>query len=88
MKLARIGDPQLSPDGKMVAFTVRSVDMAANTKPTQIYVVRSNGGTPRQVTREGSQNCRPRWTPDSKTNYVYFKSKQRETDLVDGARWK
>ena len=66
MKLARISDPQLSPDGKMVAFAVQSVDLAANTKPTQIYVVTVDGGTPRQLTQEGSQNSRPRWTPDSK----------------------
>ncbi len=44
MKLARIDDAQLSPDGKMVAFTVQTVDMVNNTKPTQIYVVPVEGG--------------------------------------------
>jgi dipeptidyl aminopeptidase/acylaminoacyl peptidase len=66
MKLARLGDPQLSPDGKTVAFTVQTVDMASNTKPTQIYLVPVAAGTPQQITREGTQNGRPRWTPDSK----------------------
>ncbi|MGA8594252.1 MAG: S9 family peptidase [Bryobacteraceae bacterium] len=66
MKLARIGDPQLSPDGNTVAFTVQTVDMANNSKPTQIYVVPLNGGDARQITHEGSQNARPRWMPDSK----------------------
>ena len=28
MKLARISEPQLSPDGKLVAFTVQTVDFA------------------------------------------------------------
>jgi dipeptidyl aminopeptidase/acylaminoacyl peptidase len=66
MKLARIGDPQLSPDGTTVAFTVETIDLPGNTRPTQIYTVPVNGGTPREVTHDGSQNARPRWTPDSK----------------------
>jgi dipeptidyl aminopeptidase/acylaminoacyl peptidase len=66
MRLARIGDPQLSPDGRLVAFTVQTVDMAANTKPTQIYVVPVAGGDPLRITNGGISNTRPRWTPDSK----------------------
>lgn len=66
MKLARIDDPQLSPDGKMVAFTVQTVDLPNNTKPVQIYLVPLEGGTAQKLTSEGSSNTRPRWTPDSK----------------------
>ncbi len=65
MKLTRIGDPQLAPDGSAVAFTAQTVDMAQNSKPTQIFVVALNGGAPRRITQEGTQNARPRWTPDS-----------------------
>src|SRR5579871_2800443 len=66
LKLARIGEPQLSPDGKLVAFTVQTVDLDSNTKPKQIYVVSPSGGSPRQITRDGTDNERPRWSPDSK----------------------
>jgi dipeptidyl aminopeptidase/acylaminoacyl peptidase len=66
MELKRISDPQLSPDGKTVAFTVQSVDMAANRKPMQIWVVPLAGGAPKQLTREGEGNQRARWSPDSK----------------------
>lgn len=65
MRLSRIDDPQLSPDGKLVAFTVQTVDMANNTKLAQIYVIPVQGGTPQRLTNEGSSNTRPRWTPDS-----------------------
>ena len=34
MELKRISDPQISPDGRWVTFTVQSVDVAANKKPT------------------------------------------------------
>ncbi|HZH84724.1 MAG TPA: S9 family peptidase, partial [Phototrophicaceae bacterium] len=66
IKLGRVGDPQLSPDGSKVAFTVQRVDMTNNVMPTQIYTVPLNGGAARQITQDGSQNARPRWTPDSK----------------------
>ncbi|MBV9300733.1 MAG: S9 family peptidase [Acidobacteriaceae bacterium] len=66
MKLVRIDDPQLSPDGKLVAFTAQTIDVAGDKKITQIYVVPVEGGGPQQLTKEGSSNTRPRWTPDSK----------------------
>ena len=69
MKLQRIDDPQLSPDGKTVSFTVQSVDLAQNTKPTQIYTVGTENGAPQMITHDGGTNNRPRWTPDGKRLY-------------------
>ncbi len=66
MELKRIGDPQISPDSKWVIFTVQSVDVAANKKPLQIWIVPLEGGSPRQITRDGEANQRARWSPDSK----------------------
>lgn len=66
LALKRIGDPQISPDGTSVAFTVQTVDVAANKKPVQVWTVPIEGGTPRQITQDGEANQRPRWSPDSK----------------------
>jgi dipeptidyl aminopeptidase/acylaminoacyl peptidase len=66
LELKRIGDPQVSPDGKWVAFTVQTVDLAANKKPVQVWTVPLGGGTPKAITTEGESNTRPRWSPDSK----------------------
>ncbi len=66
LQIQRISEPQLSPDGRTVAFTVQTPDLDKNTRPKQIYVVPSGGGTPRQITFEGTSNERPRWSPDSK----------------------
>ncbi|HEY1217351.1 MAG: S9 family peptidase [Bryobacteraceae bacterium] len=66
LELKRIGDPQISPDGKTVAFTVQSVDLAANRKPQQVWTVPLEGGAPRQITHSGDNNTRPRWSPDGK----------------------
>ena len=43
MKLKRVGDPQVSPDGKWVIFSVVDVDLAANTKTPHIWIVPLNG---------------------------------------------
>jgi dipeptidyl aminopeptidase/acylaminoacyl peptidase len=66
LELKRIGDPQISPDGKWVAFQVQTVDVAANKKPVQIWIVPLTGGGPQQITHDGESNQRPRWSPDSK----------------------
>src|SRR4051812_14575796 len=66
MELKRIGDPQISPDGRSVAFTVQSVDVAANKKPQQVWITPLSGGVPHVITHDGESNQRPRWSPDSK----------------------
>jgi dipeptidyl aminopeptidase/acylaminoacyl peptidase len=80
MKIARIDDPQLSPDGKIVAFTVAAVDLPANTKPTQIYVVPVEAGSPLKLTVEGNSNVRPRWSPDSKR--IFFVSDRKDGSQI------
>src|SRR5260370_2937336 len=67
LKIARISEPQLSPDGKLVAFTGQKVDVNQNTKPKQIWVVPSDGGAAQQLTQDGSGNEQPPCSPDSKT---------------------
>ncbi len=66
LDLARIGDPQISPDGRLVAYQVQTVDVPNNKKITQIYVTPVAGGTARQITQAGQDNERPRWSPDSR----------------------
>jgi dipeptidyl aminopeptidase/acylaminoacyl peptidase len=66
VKLRRVGDPQLSPDGRTVAFTITDVDKAANRSLTQIYTVPAGGGTVKQVTKGDKSHSMPRWSPDGK----------------------
>ncbi len=66
MKIRRVGDPQLSPDGKTVAFTIGDVDKAANKTLTQIYTVSIDGSNLKQITKGEKSNSSPRWSPDGK----------------------
>jgi dipeptidyl aminopeptidase/acylaminoacyl peptidase len=84
MELKRIGDPQVSPDGRWVTFTVQTVDVAANRKPSQIWIVPLAGGAPRQLTRDGEANQRARWSPDSKrVAYISDRSGSSQIWLMD-----
>jgi dipeptidyl aminopeptidase/acylaminoacyl peptidase len=61
----RIGDPQISPDGKWVAYVVATPDLEANRTVRNIWLVPLPDGEPRQLTRSG-RDSRPRWSPDGK----------------------
>jgi len=67
MKIQRVSDPQVSPDGQWVAFVVTNVDLEANKKPSHIWLISAGGGEPRQLTRGEGSDSRPRWSPDGKS---------------------
>src|ERR1700686_210717 len=62
LKVRRVGDPQVSPKGDLVAFTITDVDKAANKGTTQIYVVPLGGGETRQLTNDEHSSASPRWS--------------------------
>lgn len=66
VNLWRVGDPQLSPDGKTVAYTVGVVNKAENRTLTHIYIVNLDGSNPRQLTKGDKSHSTPRWSPDGK----------------------
>ena len=67
LQIQRIGDPQISPDGKTVAFSVSTPDLAANRGVNSIWTVPLNGiGTPHKLITPA---YRPRWSPDGKRIY-------------------
>ena len=66
IRMRRVGDAQLSPDGSTVAFTVGDVSLTENRTLTQIYTMPIGGGNFRQITKGERSNSSPRWSPDGK----------------------
>jgi dipeptidyl aminopeptidase/acylaminoacyl peptidase len=66
MKVKRISDPQLSPDGKRIAFVVTEADLDRNKLTPHLWLVPVTGGEPRQLTSGPQSDSRPRWSPDSR----------------------
>jgi tricorn protease len=67
--------PQLSPDGKSIAF---SADYEGNT---DIYVMSFDGGEPRRLTFHPSQEICSGWTPDGK--HILFRARRSGLDSDD-----
>ncbi len=59
-----LNDPQISPDGSRVVFTVTTADLEANTYRTRLWIAPVDGGGPWQLTAASSQDTAPRWSPD------------------------
>lgn len=64
--MGRLSDPQLSPDGKWIAFVVTYHNKVENNTNSNIYLVPANGGEVRQLTSAKRGNNNPRWSPDGK----------------------
>jgi dipeptidyl aminopeptidase/acylaminoacyl peptidase len=72
LAMDRISDPQVSPDGKLVAFVLRTTDLEANKGRTDIWVVGADGSGLRRLTTDPAGDSNPRWSTDGK--YIYFVS--------------
>ena len=66
LKVRRVGDPQVSPDGKHVVFTIGDVNYDLNKVITQIYLTGIDGGGMKQLTNGDDSSTAPRWSPDGK----------------------
>ncbi|MHB1049241.1 MAG: dipeptidyl-peptidase 5 [Bacteroidota bacterium] len=70
--IQRVGDPQLSPDGKTIAYTITVVNKEANSTNSDIWLVPVTGGKSSQLTNSSKHDRHPRWSPDGKT--ILFES--------------
>jgi len=63
-----ISDPHLSPDAKLVAYVVTTIDQKKNRRDSAIWLLPVNGSAvPRRLSAEGFSSNAPRWSPDGKT---------------------
>ncbi len=67
MAIRRIGAPQVSPDGKWIAYDASTIDLKANVRRSAIYLIPSSGGASKQISDGTKQDEGPAWSPDGKT---------------------
>ena len=77
-KIAFVSDPQMAPDGSHVVFVVSRANGPKDRYDTNLYLVSTSGGSPRQLTNTG-RDSNPVWSPDSRTiAFVRAPSKKSE----------
>lgn len=69
-RIHRVSDPQISPDGKWVAFVVSTMNLEEDNSESRIWMVSIEGGEAIPMTAKGNSTSRPRWSPDGK--YLSF----------------
>jgi len=62
----RVADPQISPDGKTVAYVLTTVDLPGNKSSSSIWLAPTDKGQPRQLTNTTKKDRHPRWSPDGR----------------------
>src|SRR2546429_110804 len=69
LALPVVGDPQLSPDGKGVAYRVPRYSLRETRGPAGIWLAAgaAGGGTSRQLPAGPGSDRQPRWSPDGRT---------------------
>jgi dipeptidyl aminopeptidase/acylaminoacyl peptidase len=87
VRLARVSDPQVSPDGRRVAYTLRETDMEENRGRTDLWLLdlgtRGTAGaaaSPRRLTQHPAADSAPRWAPDGRG--LYFLSSRSGSSQV------
>ena len=76
----RISDAQVSPDGGLIVFVLRTTDLDENRGRTDLWLVGTDGSGLRRLTSHPENDSNPRWSPDGR--YVYFVSSRSESSQV------
>jgi dipeptidyl aminopeptidase/acylaminoacyl peptidase len=83
--LKTVGDPQVSPDGGWVAYTLRTLDAKKDASDTDLYMVPFAGGPAVRLTSSSKSETQPRFSPDGR--YLAFLSgregKKNQVWLLD-----
>ncbi|MGH2570121.1 MAG: TolB family protein, partial [bacterium] len=81
------GSPALSPDGATVAFCIKRVRKDENRYESHLWIVKTKGGRPKQLTRGLVLDASPVWSPDGR-HLAFVSDREETTDVwvlpVDG----
>ncbi len=61
-RFQRVADPQISPDGKTVAYVVTTVDLSGNKTSSNLWLATVQGSSRRQLTTAAKKDRHPRWS--------------------------
>jgi dipeptidyl aminopeptidase/acylaminoacyl peptidase len=75
-KLGAVSDPQISPEGDWIAYTVKRANLEDDKSRSRVWMIPDRGGDPVALTADGESSSHPRWSPDGR--YLAFLSARNE----------
>jgi dipeptidyl aminopeptidase/acylaminoacyl peptidase len=78
--LKSVSDPQLSPDGRWVAYVVTEVDLKAGETNSDIWLIPASGGEAIRLTTSKKNDSSPRWSPDGK-RIAFLSTREEKTQI-------
>ncbi len=84
LALSSVADPQISPDGRYVAYVVTERDEEENINDSDIWIVATEDGDPIRLTYHKGSDDSPLWAPDG--SWLGFLSDRGEKKQVFGIR--
>jgi dipeptidyl aminopeptidase/acylaminoacyl peptidase len=86
LSLKRAGSPEISPDGRSVAYTVRETNWDDNSYDQQIWLADLRTGATRQLTNSRKSSQSPAWSPDgSRLAFISDRSDKRQIYVINPA---
>ena len=67
LALKNVGDPQVSPDGKWVVYTVGTISLQDNRSTSRLWLANAATGATRELSQGAGSDRSPRWSPDGQT---------------------
>ncbi len=88
LSLNRVASPEISPDGRWVAYTVRQTNWDENAYETQIWLAdtmaSSSSSATRQLTNAKKSSQSPAWSPDgSRLAFISDRTDKRQIYMID-----
>ncbi|MCB1024528.1 MAG: S9 family peptidase [Acidobacteria bacterium] len=87
-KLKDVSSPQISPDGKWIAYTVSEKDLKEDKSESRIWMISTAGGEAIPMTAKGYSAGSPRWSPDGKyLSFTASRGKDKEGKSKPSQVW-
>ncbi len=81
LRIRTVSDPEVSPEGAWVAYTVSTADTVTDEQDSDIWMSSLDGTRSVRLTRTAEEEHTPRWSPDGR--YLAFLSSRDDPREVD-----